>query len=273
MASYALTSIQDNTHLPEVQRFLQKYYLKRTFNSGLINAVAYGSYKKSPQTKVLIKAIFKDKPFKLKEAAILKQLCQVPGVVKYLDHYAIKCTTYLLVTEYFGHMNLQLFLSTNGSVSEKIAHTIFYQLFTTVQACYNKNILHRKLKPSNILINVNTNQVKITNFNSASQFDSDEFTSQLNQTIAPPEYFKHKKYTVDGLYAWTLGLILYELLFNIKPFNCSNDVINTPFAVPPHQQILSLNVITLLDWMLTKNCDRITINQLNHHPWITKRWI
>ncbi len=273
MACNAFINIEENAHLPEVERFTNKYYLKRTLISGNINAVASGSYKKSPENKVLIKAVYKDKPFKLKEAIILKKLSKVTGVVKYLDHYAIKCSTYLLVTEYFGNMNLQCFLSTNGPLSEKIAHTIFKQLFTTVQACYNKNILHRKLKPSNILIDVKTYQVKIINFNSASQFDLDEFTSQLSEDIAPPEYFKYKKYTADGLYTWMLGLLLYEMLFNIKPFDSPKNVISTPLHIAPHNQILSFDVISFLDWMLAKKCDRITINQIGHHPWITKQWI
>jgi len=174
--------------------------------------------------------------------------------------------------EYFGHMSLQFFLSTNGAVSEKIAHVIFGQLFTTVHECFKRNILHRKLKPSNILIDIKTNQVKIANFNSASQFDSEEFTSKLSNEIAPPEYFQTKTYTADGLYVWSLGLILYELLFNIKPFNSPIDVTNTPLVIEPHEQTLSLDVINFLFWMLAKS-NRITINQMAHHPWITELWI
>jgi len=272
MAFCALDRIQYNTHLPEVQRFTQKYYLKRTLLRGKFNAIAYG-HDKITHAKVLIKSIYKPEPCKLKEATILKKLLHVPGVVTYLNHYAIKCNIYFLVIEYFGHMDLQFFLSTNGAVSEKIAHTIFKQLVTTAHECFKNHILHRKLTPSNILIDVKTNQIKITNFNSASQFDdSDEFTAQLSDEVAPPEYLLTKKYTADGLYTWSLGLILYKLLFNKKPFNSHADVINTPLTIAPHNQILSLNVIAFLNWLLAK-FDRISLHQMSHHPWITKMWI
>jgi len=67
-------------------------------------------------------------------------------------------------------------------------------------------------------------------------------------------------------------LILYELLFNIKPFNSPIDVTNTPLVIVPHEQTLSLDVINFLVWMLAKS-NRITINQIAHHPWITKLWV
>jgi len=208
MAFCALDRIHYNTHLPEVQRFTQKYFLKRTLIRGKYNAVACG-YNKINHKKVVIKAVYQPEPRKFREVAILKKLQHIPGVI---------------------------------------------------------------INPNNILIDVRTNQIKVANFNSASQFDSEEFTSQLSNEIAPPEYFLSKKYTADGLYAWSLGLILYELLFNIKPFNLPIDVINSPLAIPPHKQTLSLDVITFLNWLLAKS-DRITLNQIAHHPWITKQWI
>jgi len=221
-----------------------------------------------------LKNIYNPGHNKVKEISILKKLQHVPGIIKYLDDYAIKSDIHFIVMEYFGQMSLQFFLTSNGPVSENVAHTIFKQLFNTTYSCFQKHILHRKLKPSNIIINIKTNQVKIANFNSASQFDSknDELNSPLNNDITPPEYFQYKKYTADGLYTWSLGLILYALLFNIKPFNSPSDIINTPLIIVPHNQHLSIDVIVLLKWILDKS-DRISLNQLAHHPWITKQWI
>jgi serine/threonine protein kinase len=275
MTVCALDRIEYNAHKPEIQRFSQKYFLHNTFNSGQFNAVASG-YNRTTYKKVVIKAIYKPEGSTIKEPLILQKLLNVNGVIKYLDHYAINCDTHLIVTEYFGHMNLQKFLSTNGPVSETLAHTIFKQLFTTAHQCFQLNILHRKLKPSNIIINVNTNKIKITNFNSASQFEMGQvFSSQLNNKIAPPEYFETRRYTADSLYAWYLGLILYELLFNEKPFKSTDDILNTslePLFIPHHnRKNLSLDVIVFLNWLLAKS-DRITLNQIAHHPWITKQW-
>jgi serine/threonine protein kinase len=271
MAFCALDRIKENTHLPEVRRFNRKYILAKTMIRGKYHAIASG-FSKITHNRVLIKSVYQPESCEFKEVSVLKKLLHVPGVVNYLDHYAIKCDIYFLVMEYFGQMNLKFFLTTNGPVSEKMAHSIFKQLFVTIQSCFEKKILHKKVIPRNILINTYTNQVKIANFNSASEFDSEEFTSPLSLKIAPPEYFQSHKYTADGLYVWTLGLILYELLFNISPFSSPHDVINAPLIIPPHKQYLSLDVITFLKWLLAKS-KRITLHQIAHHPWITKQWI
>lgn len=263
-----------DTHFSEAQRFSQKYFLKQTLISGKMNTIAYG-LNKMTRKKVIIKAVYKVVPCKLKEVAILKQLQHIPGVIKYYDHYAIKCNIHFIVMEYFGQMNLEFFLSVNGFVSENLARMYFKQLFTTVYACFKNNILHKTLTTSNIRIDVKTNQLKIANFSTASQFDSEEeeeFISQLNSKNAPPEYFQSKKYTADGLYVWSLGLILYELLLNKKPFHSTHDIINTPLIITPHKQKLSLDVITFLNWLLAKSY-RITLQQIAHHPWITEVWI
>lgn len=271
MAHCALNRIEFNTHLPEVQQFCQKYFLKRTVIRGKYNAVASG-FSKRTHKKVTIKSVYKSDPSQFEEVIFLKKLQTVPGVIKYLDHYAINCNINFIVMEDFGQMNLKFFLNTNGAVNERLAHTIFKQVFTTVYACYEKRILHRKLKSSNILIDVRTNQIKIVNFNAASQFDSDQITEQLNTSIAPPEYFQTRQYSADALYVWSLGLLLYELLFNIHPFKSPYDVIHSPLVIEPHNKKLSLNVITFLNWLLAKS-KRITLHQIAHHPWITKQWI
>jgi serine/threonine protein kinase len=259
--------------MPEVYRFTQKYELTQTLSQGKFNAVAKG-YNKNTQQKVIIKSVYNPEYRKVKEANILKQLRHVPGVIQYLDIFYIKSNIHFLVLEYFGQSTLKAFLNTEGALSENTAYTIFNQLFFTVHACFQQNILHRKLKPSNIHINVSTLEIKLTNFNSASQFDEPEFTSQLSHDIAPPEYFNTGHYTANGLYVWSLGLLLYELLFNNKPFESPHEIMTKVLIFPCHHQILSLDVKLFLKWMLEKNINkRITLHQIMHHPWLTKEWI
>jgi serine/threonine protein kinase len=262
-----------NYNKTELDLFCSKYILGKNLVVGAINAVATG-YKKPYMTRVAVKSIYRPRCQKLKEVYFLKKLKSVGGVINYLDHYYVKNTVSLLVMEYFGHMNLKLFLKTNGPVSESVAHTIFTQLVSTVKQCYHLNILHRKLKPSNILINVRTLQVKIINLNSASLIgEPSVFTTQLSSKNAPPEYFQFRQYTAEGLYVWSLGLILYELLFGRVPFQNPCEVVNASLSAPPTDNRVSLDVKLFLKWILTKlESDRITLNEMFHHPWITKKW-
>jgi serine/threonine protein kinase len=273
MSEQNFYEIQHYSDRPEVQRFLTNYKTKKILTGGKYNAVAAG-YNRTTRQNVIIKSVYNPDYRKVKEANILKQLHHVPGVIHYLDLFYIKSDVHFIVLEYFGQMTLKKFLITEGAVSENIAYSIFNQIFFTVQACFKKNILHRKTKPSNILINVNTLEIKLTNFNSASQFDEPEFTSQLSHDIAPPEYFYFKNYTADGLYVWSLGLILYELLFNRKPFASPYEIMTKVLTLPWHHQPVSLDVKLFIKWMLDKNKnERITLHQIMHHPWITQVWI
>ena len=117
-------------------------------------------------------------------------------------------------------------------------------------------------------------EIKLINFSSACSFDNDQdFTSQLSHKNAPPEFFKFKKYSADGLYVWSLGVLLYTLLFNKPPFKSPYEIVNTPLCIPSTKKI-SLDVKLFLKWVLRKDeSDRITLNEMTCHPWITKKWI
>jgi len=259
----------------ELDRFCSKYVLGRTLSSGNFNAVAVG-HNKENYRKVVIKAIYKPYHSKLKEANFLKKLTNVAGIIQYYDHYYVKNTVNLLVMQHFGHMNLKMFIINSGPLSEKVSYTIFKQIASAAFQMFTvHNILHRKLRPSNILINTNTLQIKIINLNSACLFsDNETFTSQLSILNAPPEYFTIKKYTADGLYVWSLGLILYTMLFNKTPFKTAEEIMYTPVSVPKSIKHISLDVQVFLKWTLTKlKPDRITLKQIMYHPWFTKKYV
>ncbi len=150
-------------------------------------------------------------------------------------------------------MSLKSLLHQYGPLSEINMHTIFKQLVSTVQSCFNLYILHHDMKPSNILINVNTLQIKLINFNSASHFDTknDQFNTPLSKDIAPPEYFTRGFYSRNGLFVRTLGLILYEMLYNRRPFQCHNNVVRY-FCPLYAKKPLSIEAEQLVFWMLTK---------------------
>jgi serine/threonine protein kinase len=80
-------------------------------------------------------------------------------------------------------------------------------------------------------------------------------------------------YSANGLYVWTLGLVLYEMLFACKPFQSCNDIVHTSCALF-NNKTLTLEAQSLVAWMLTKSVHkRISLNELTHHPWVTKKWI
>jgi hypothetical protein len=257
----------------DLTRFALAYVVdKRVYSNGDTTIVSFGRSRLTNK-KVIVKCLQATEYQKLREANILKKLINVPGVITFLDRYYFTSTKQIMVTEYFGDCNLARFIHRYAPVSENTTHKIITQLVNAAQACYNLHILHRKIRPSNILINTKTLQVKLHNFDTACSFDDDFFDAPLWPNIAPPEYLTTKTYTADGHYVWTIGLILYELLFNTKPFESTESII-TKSCLASTRKPIDINALVLVGWMLNKNpLQRIHLWEIPNHPWISKKWI
>lgn len=85
----------------------------------------------------------------IREISILKEL-QHPNIVRLHDviHTEKKLT---LVFEYL-EMDLKKFLDTNAACSRDTIKTLLYQLLKGVAFCHDRRVLHRDLKPQNLLI-------------------------------------------------------------------------------------------------------------------------
>ena len=93
------------------------------------------------------------------------------------------------------------------------------QISEGVHHCHMQNVVHKDLKPLNILISQG-GQLKICDFGIARVIDNTKpinNTGTCTTTYAAPEMLQGKeyRYKVD---IWSLGCILYELCALQKPF-------------------------------------------------------
>lgn len=126
------------------------------------------------------------------------------------------------MTLIFEHCDQDLqkyFDSLNGEIDPNVVKSFFYQLLKGLAYCHSHNILHRDLKPQNLLINKN-GVLKLADFGLARAFGVPVvFFSAEVVTLwyRPPDVlFGAKLYSTD-VDVWSAGCIFAEMSNAGKP--------------------------------------------------------
>lgn len=149
-----------------------------------------------------------------------------------MDKYVVRCLDAgcdpddeqcYLVLEYVQGGDLRNLIRRSGSLTEKEALTILYQMARGLMAAEAEDIIHRDLKPANIFISKN-GMVKIGDFGLARTTDQERTILTLDGTIVgTPGYMSPEQIRAEDdldirsdIYA--LGAIAYTMLCGQPPF-------------------------------------------------------
>ncbi|MEM9216702.1 MAG: AAA family ATPase [Cyanobacteria bacterium P01_F01_bin.150] len=153
----------------------------------------------------------------------------IPGIVKPLSLKSCG-NSYALIMEDVGGVSLANYVQTHSlDMAEAIA--IALQLANILHDLHQQRVIHKDIKPANILIHPDSKQVWLIDFSIASLLPRETQTLQspksLEGTLAylAPEQTGRMNRTIDyrtDFYA--LGVTLYELLTGQLPFTSSDPV-------------------------------------------------
>ncbi|KAF8638954.1 hypothetical protein AX16_010428 [Volvariella volvacea WC 439] len=113
--------------------------------------------------------------------------------------------------------DLRFHLERLGSMSEDVVRFYVAQLSSALAFLHDNNIMHRDLKPDNILLDEKGN-AHLTDFNIAVHFGERRLTGVAgSMAYMAPEILNKRGYTyyIDW---WSLGVCAYELMFGRRPF-------------------------------------------------------
>ncbi|XP_072776009.1 serine/threonine-protein kinase pim-3-like [Taeniopygia guttata] len=87
-------------------------------------------------------------------------------------------------------------------------------------------VLHRDIKPGNILLDLASGQLKLIGFGCGA-FLQDTAYTQFAGTLSysPPEWIPHQRYHGKAAMIWSLGLLLYHLVMGKHPFRRGQQII------------------------------------------------
>lgn len=145
--------------------------------------------------------------------------CVHPNIVRVSDFFVEDGQPYM-VMDYIAGQDLGDVVLPNKPLPENLAISYITQIGAAVKAVHQKGLLHRDIKPQNIILRQNTQEVVLIDFGIAREFTpgaTQSHTNMVSDGYAPPEqYFAQGKYT-PATDVYGLAATLYTLLTGQVP--------------------------------------------------------
>ncbi|XP_061240798.1 serine/threonine-protein kinase 36 isoform X4 [Bos javanicus] len=262
---------------PEIS-VMEKYHVLEMIGEGSFGRVYKGRRKYSAQV-VALKFIPKlgrsEKELRnlQREIEIMRGL-RHPNIVHMLDSFETDKEV-VVVTDYAEGELFQI-LEDDGKLPEDQVQAIAAQLVSALYYLHSHRILHRDMKPQNILL-AKGGGIKLCDFGFARAMSTNTMVlTSIKGTplYMSPELVEERPYdhTAD---LWSVGCILYELAVGTPPFYTTSIfqlvslILKDPVRWPP---TISPCFKNFLQGLLTKDPrQRLSWPDLLHHPFIAGR--
>lgn len=210
----------------------------------------------------------------------IKNLRQEIGILRGLDHENIILMfdafeterEFCVVTEY-AQGELFDILQDDKRMPEKTVQQIAKQLIKALNYLHSNRIIHRDMKPQNVLIGSN-GRIKLCDFGFARAMSNNTIVlTSIKGTplYMSPELVKEQPYDATSD-LWSLGVILYELFVGQPPFYTNsiysliNHIVKDPVKYPAD---MSKDFKSFLQGLLQKNpTKRLNWPHLLDHPFV-----
>lgn len=211
-----------DTYSPHFEN-VEHYSLTQKLGRGKYSEV-FEAFCESNNERVVIKILKPVKKRKVKrEIKILEELRGGVNIINFLGAIPIDNMCYTaLVFEYVNNVDFKHIYFT---LSEYETRFYVYELLKALNYCHSKGIMHRDVKPHNIIVDLPQKKLRLIDWGLAEFYHPGE---EYNVRVAS-RYFKGPELLVDyGYYdysldMWSVGCMFASMIFRREPFFNGND--------------------------------------------------
>ncbi len=206
------------------------YTLKRKLGQGGMAAVFLAeqeSFGREVALKIMVPQLAREPGFAerfQREARTVAQLAH-PHIITVHDVGVCQQFHYIAM-EY--HTGGDLGQRLKAGITPFEALRITHELADALHFAHERGIVHRDIKPDNVLFRAHNNAVILTDFGIAKTLHADNQLTQVGNTVGTPKYMSPEQaraQTQDGRAdLYSLGVVLYEMLTGRLPFEAQDPV-------------------------------------------------
>lgn len=205
----------------------QRFTVIRKLGKGTYGKVQLAINKETGQ-EVAIKTIRKTKIENEQDLQRVRREIQImssiehPHIIHIYEVFENK-DKIVLVMQYAPGGELYEYVSKAKCLDDSEARRLFRQIATAIFYCHQNKICHRDLKLENILLD-EKNNAKIADFGLSNVFDKSRQLKTFcgSPLYASPEIVQGSPYEGPEVDCWSLGVLLYTLVYGAMPFDGSN---------------------------------------------------
>ncbi len=146
-----------------------------------------------------------------------------PNIVNIYD-VGSENSMHYIVMEYVEGITLKTYIEKKGRLSFKEAVSIAIQVGRGIEAAHSKHIIHRDIKPQNIMISTE-GKVKVTDFGIARVTTSNTINADVMGSVHYSSPEQARNGFVDGKSdIYSLGIVMYEMVTGRVPFDGESTV-------------------------------------------------
>ncbi|XP_039545740.1 serine/threonine-protein kinase pim-1-like isoform X1 [Pimephales promelas] len=206
-------------------------------------------------------------PLEIGLLAIVNRGLKIKEVIELLD-WQDQADRYIMVLERPPNCmdGFDFWAQQDYMFNEETARTIMKQVTMAAQMCCAKGVFHSDIKLENLLINPETLEVKLIDFGCGRLMQVmayDVFSG--THEYCPPEFSRWGKYYAKSATAWSLGMVLFEMLSGHLPGSQEMDKINDDTWSDPRLSNECCDLIRRL--LQRKPRQRMGLDKIMSHKW------